>query len=347
MIKRNDMLNINIPFLSQCTLHQTKNCLFMACGSLPQWNKRYRISAQNVSHNAHWVACWLVTAGSKRIKRSFPARQLQSLLHLQRDSIEFTCLATADHIGEPDKSMEPTDNAPPAEVPRVAVQLPPFWTEWPAMWFTQAEVQFFSANINCEQTKFCYVISQLDHRLASEVEAIITSPPEQEPYTTLRTELIRRLSPLREQRIRQFLTLEMGDRELSRFLRHLRSPTPDAPDDFLHTIWSSRLPPQHSGYPRLPSWGQLELRSPLCVPQPTVRTAAPRLHPSQPSLALVHPLTALHFCKQSRVSPARWQHSPPNRTTLSPPSRILSSDPGTLVPGPGTLYPAPATPLSA
>jgi hypothetical protein len=41
---------------------------------------------------------------------------------------------------------------------------------------------------------------------------------------------------LREQRIRQLLTLEMGDRKLSQFLRHLRDLAPDVPEDFLHTI---------------------------------------------------------------------------------------------------------------
>jgi hypothetical protein len=34
----------------------------------------------------------------------------------------------------------------------------------------------------------------------------------------------------------------MGDRKPSQFLRHLRSLTPDMPDDFFHSIWSSRLP---------------------------------------------------------------------------------------------------------
>jgi hypothetical protein len=58
------------------------------------------------------------------------------------------------------------------------------------------------AGVNREKTKFFYVISQLDHRYAEEVQDIITSPPERDPYTTLRTELVWRLSPSREQRIR-------------------------------------------------------------------------------------------------------------------------------------------------
>jgi hypothetical protein len=42
------------------------------------------------------------------------------------------------------------------------------------VWFTQAEAQFFLASISSEKTKFCHVISQLDHRYAAELENIIT-----------------------------------------------------------------------------------------------------------------------------------------------------------------------------
>jgi hypothetical protein len=55
----------------------------------------------------------------------------------------------------------------------------------PAVWFAQAEAQFFLAAVSSEKTKFIHVISQLDHRYAAEVEDIITSPPERNPYTTL------------------------------------------------------------------------------------------------------------------------------------------------------------------
>jgi hypothetical protein len=90
--------------------------------------------------------------------------------------------------------MEAADSSPPAEVSRVAVRVPPFWAERPAVWFAQAEAQFFLAGVNSEKTKFFLVISQLDYRCAAEVEDIITSPPERDPYTTLRTKLVQRLS---------------------------------------------------------------------------------------------------------------------------------------------------------
>jgi hypothetical protein len=139
--------------------------------------------------------------------------------------------------------METTNGTQPAEVSRVAVRLPPFWAEWPAVWFAQAEAQFSLAGISTETTKFYHVISQLDHRYAAEVEDVITSPPQQDPYTKLKTELLKRLSLSREQRAQQLITFEeMGDRKPSQFLRHLRGLAPDVPDYLLCTIWTNRLP---------------------------------------------------------------------------------------------------------
>jgi hypothetical protein len=66
------------------------------------------------------------------------------------------------------------------------------------VWFAQTEAQFILAGISSEKTKFYYVISQLYQRYAVEVEVIITSPPERDPYTTLKTEMMTRLSPSRE-----------------------------------------------------------------------------------------------------------------------------------------------------
>jgi hypothetical protein len=44
------------------------------------------------------------------------------------------------HIGDPDV-MDAADSSS-SEVSRVAVRLPPFWPERPAVWFAQAEAQF-------------------------------------------------------------------------------------------------------------------------------------------------------------------------------------------------------------
>jgi hypothetical protein len=140
--------------------------------------------------------------------------------------------------------QETPDSSQGGYTHRPAVRLPPFWPDRPGLWFAQAEAQFNLAAVTSERTKFNYVISQLEYRHAAEVEDIIISPPEDEPYTTLKTELVRRLSSSRDQRVRQLLTHEeIGDRKLSQFLRHLKSLAPDVLDDFFRSIWSSRLPP--------------------------------------------------------------------------------------------------------
>jgi hypothetical protein len=84
-------------------------------------------------------------------------------------------------------------NPQPAEVARVAVRLPSFWIEQPASWFAQAEAQFYLAGISNELTKFYHEVSQLDARITAEVDDIIKSPPQQDPYITLKTELIKRV----------------------------------------------------------------------------------------------------------------------------------------------------------
>lgn len=131
-----------------------------------------------------------------------------------------------------------------SEVLRVGVRVPPFWPEEPALWFAQVESQFTLSKITTDDTKFCYLVSQLDHQYAAEVKDIITNPPATDKYLKLKQELIKRLSASQEKRVKQLLMHEeLGDRKPSQFLRHLQSLAgPAVPEDFLTTIWSSRLP---------------------------------------------------------------------------------------------------------
>jgi hypothetical protein len=91
--------------------------------------------------------------------------------------------------------MQTAESSVKAEISRVAVRPPPSSAERPAAWFAQAEAQFTLAGISSEKTNFYYVISELYHRYAAEVEDIITSPRERAPYTTVKTELVRRRPP--------------------------------------------------------------------------------------------------------------------------------------------------------
>jgi hypothetical protein len=87
------------------------------------------------------------------------------------------------------------------------------------------------------------VISQLDQQFVTEVEYIITSPPQQDTYITLQTELVNRLCPSRDQRARHLFTLEvMVDHKPSQLLKHLTSLAPDRTDYTFCNLWASRLP---------------------------------------------------------------------------------------------------------
>lgn len=150
-------------------------------------------------------------------------------------------MPTADNAAAGPSSIRQPNNA---KVEGVAVKLPVFWPEEPEVWFLQVEAQFELAGIKTESTKFYHIISQLDQRYAREVKDLIRRPPKDLMYTRLKSELIKRLSSSREQQVRQLLTHEeLGDRKPSQFLRHLRTLAAEGvSDDFLRSLWSSRLP---------------------------------------------------------------------------------------------------------
>lgn len=130
------------------------------------------------------------------------------------------------------------------DVFRVGVRVPPFWAEEPDIWFAQVEGQFAISGITSDVTKFNYVIGHLDNQHSREVKDIIVNPPATNRYEKLKSELIKRLSASKENKIKQLLMHEeLGDRKPSQFLRHLRGLAGlNVPDDFLRTIWISRLP---------------------------------------------------------------------------------------------------------
>lgn len=127
---------------------------------------------------------------------------------------------------------------------RVGIRIPPFWPEEPEIWFAQIEGQFEISKITSDSTKFYYVLGQLEPRYSAEVKDIIVKPPAVDKYIKLKTELIKRLSVSQEKKVKQLLMHEeLGDRRPSQFLRHLQSLAGNnVPDDFIKTIWTSRLP---------------------------------------------------------------------------------------------------------
>lgn len=141
---------------------------------------------------------------------------------------------------QPDMKSEPSDE-PTYSMTTVNIKIPPFWPEKPAIWFAQVECQFAISKVTDETAKFYHIVGSLERQYAAEVEDILTGAPD---YNKLKSELIKRLSVSRENKVKQLLMVEeLGNRKPSQFLRHLQHLAgPEVPGDFLKTIWTSRLP---------------------------------------------------------------------------------------------------------
>lgn len=135
-------------------------------------------------------------------------------------------------------------SAAPSELCKVGIRIPPFWPEEPEIWFMQIEGQFQIAGITNDLTKFHYIVGQLDQQYLREVKDILAKPPTSNRYEKLKTELTKRLSASKEKKVQQLiLHEELGDRKPSQFLRHLQSLAGrQVTNDFLRTVWTSRLP---------------------------------------------------------------------------------------------------------
>ena len=128
----------------------------------------------------------------------------------------------------------------------ISLKAPTYGTSNPRVWFIQLENYFRCRKITSQLTMFSYVATQLPTDIASEVIDLLDTPPAHEPYTTLKTAVLRRTTASDEARLKQLLSgIEMGDRTPSQLLRHMRSLAGHSKldDSILHQLWSQCLPP--------------------------------------------------------------------------------------------------------
>ena len=131
-----------------------------------------------------------------------------------------------------------------AEEHAVSLKLPTFWTSQPDVWFAQAEAQFNLRGITADDTKYFYVISALDQQTATRLLDLISRPPADNKYATLKERLISTFGLSRRERASRLLHFHpLGDSKPSTMMDEMLGLLGDHPPCLLfEQLFLERLP---------------------------------------------------------------------------------------------------------
>lgn len=111
-----------------------------------------------------------------------------------------------------------------AEANAVSLKLPTFWTAQPQVWFQQAEAQFLIRNITSDQTKYAYIVAALDQDTAGRLLDLLSAPPRDNKYETIKARLNKTFGLTRRVRANRLLHMgDLGDRMPSALMDEMMS----------------------------------------------------------------------------------------------------------------------------
>ena len=85
----------------------------------------------------------------------------------------------------------------------------------------QAEAQFATRSITNQRTRFNYVVAALSNEYATEICNLILNPPQEDAYSTLKDQLIKRTAISERKCLQLLLTAEeLGDRKPTQLLKN-------------------------------------------------------------------------------------------------------------------------------
>ena len=130
-----------------------------------------------------------------------------------------------------------------AETHKVSVKFPPFWIEKAEIWFYQIEAQFKISGITTEETKFNYLVSQLEPKFVENIWDIVSDSSDNK-YSAAKERLLNTFKESENKRIKRLVTgIELGDMKPSQLLQKMRSlATDDISDKVIKTLWLDKLP---------------------------------------------------------------------------------------------------------
>lgn len=142
-----------------------------------------------------------------------------------------------------EKTQSQSDGANSSETMKVSVKIPPFWIDKPEIWFYQIEAQFKINGITNEDTKFNYIVSQIEPKYIDTIWDIITDKAENK-YSLAKERLLNVFKESENKRIKRLFTgIEIGDMKPSHLLQKMKSlATNDISDMVLKTLWMEKLP---------------------------------------------------------------------------------------------------------
>ena len=120
-------------------------------------------------------------------------------------------LLLSQHFGDPDvirkhtMSEEDSVASTGSTLAGVSVKLPPFLSADTEVWFVRVEAQFSTKGIVSQKTKYDYVISSLTPEFAMEVRDLLLNPPADNPYDTLKAQLIKRTTESEQRKLQQLI----------------------------------------------------------------------------------------------------------------------------------------------
>ena len=146
-----------------------------------------------------------------------------------------------------DMSDEEPTTTPVGTIATVNIKLLPYWASDPQVWFAQVEAQFDTHGITVQKTKFDHVVALLSPKIVTKVRDLILAPPKENPYDTLKAQLIKRTAASEQQCLQQlFNAEELGDHKPTQLLRGMQQLLSDkagsTDSSFVHELFLQCLP---------------------------------------------------------------------------------------------------------
>lgn len=125
-----------------------------------------------------------------------------------------------------------------------SIKFPPFWQKNPKVWFFQVETIFRLQRITSDETKFSYLVANIDPGTLDLVSDLLESSTTGNKYEELKSRIISLFSESDERKLKRLLSGQvLGDQKPSQFLRTIQNlGLGQVGDKVIKSIFLEQLP---------------------------------------------------------------------------------------------------------